>query len=101
MTAKRKAPTGGARKHGERIVIEYHKDSKVSRKNQAIRNKILSKLKSPKSVKDLVIETGLSPYYVKKIINELLYKGVIGYTRIRCPKCNRLMPHYQRKGGRR
>jgi len=101
MTAKKEAPTGGARKHGERIVIGYHKDSRVFRKNQVIRKKILSKLKSPKSVKDLILETGLSYYYVEKTIDELFKSGVIGYTRIRCHKCNRLMPHYQRKGGRR
>jgi DNA invertase Pin-like site-specific DNA recombinase len=101
MTTKKETPKGGAKGYHERMVIGYHKDSRVFRKNQVIRKKILSKLKSPKSVKDLVIETGLSPYYVKKIINELLYKGMITYTRIRCHKCNRLMPHYQRKGGRR
>ena len=101
MTTKKKAPTGGARKHGERIVIGYHKDSRVFQKNQVIRKKILSKLKSPKSVKDLILETGLSPYYVKKIINELLYKGMITYTRTSRYRGDRITKHYYMKGGRR
>ena len=96
MTTKKETPKGGARKHGERIVIGYHKDSKVSRKNQAIRYKIPDHLKIPKSIGKLSKELGLPPDTVRSMVKKLEAEGRVVYCDLmKCDQSGRWCDHYK------